>query len=86
MISSGIRVAAWDYLRWGNIRPIEMDGQIVAAKIVVYAEEDDSYISYTSASAFRELAEWINYRKDSGELITDDSWIMRDLWDTRVKI
>ena len=86
MISSGIRVGAWDYLCWGNIRPIEVDGQIVAAKILVYADSEDSYISYISPSAFRELADWINYRKESGEIITDDSWVMRDLWDTRVKI
>ena len=33
MASSGIRLGAWDYLRWGDIRPIEIDGKIVAAKI-----------------------------------------------------
>jgi hypothetical protein len=31
MTSSGIRVGAWDYLYWGNIKPIEQDGRIVAA-------------------------------------------------------
>jgi hypothetical protein len=36
MASSGIRLGAWDYLRWGDIRPIEIDGKIVAAKIIVY--------------------------------------------------
>jgi hypothetical protein len=46
MASSGIRLGAWDYLRWGDIRPIEIDGKIVAAKIIVYAgEEDDEYFS-----------------------------------------
>jgi hypothetical protein len=85
MASSGIRLGAWDYLRWGDIRPIEIDGKIVAAKIIVYAEEeDDEYFSFISLEAFNELQNWINYRESSGELINDNSWLMRDLWDTRV--
>jgi hypothetical protein len=28
MASSGIRVGAWDYFRWGNILPIEKNGKI----------------------------------------------------------
>jgi integrase len=86
MVSSGIRVGAWDYLTWGNIRPIQEDGKIVAARMVVYEGEDDSYITYITPSAYRELAEWIKYREDSGETITNESCVMRDLWDTQVKI
>jgi hypothetical protein len=86
MISSGIRVGAWDYLKWGNIRPIEQDDKIISARMIVYDGEDESYITYITPSAYRELAEWINYRKESGEAITDESWVMRDLWDTQVKI
>jgi integrase len=37
MASSGIRLGAWDYLKWGHIRPIKNDGKVVAAKIIVYA-------------------------------------------------
>src|SRR5829696_4137853 len=86
MVSSGIRVGAWDYLHWGDIRPIEQDGKIVAARMLVYADEDGSYIGYITPSAYRELAEWMKYREESGEIISDDSWVMRDLWDTQVKI
>jgi len=86
MVSSGIRVGAWDYLRWGNITPVEQNGKIVAAKMVVYAGEDGSYVTYINEPAFRELAEWMRYREESGELINEQSWVMRDLWDTRVKI
>ena len=86
MISSGIRVGAWDYLTWGNIRPIQEDGTIIAARIMVYDGEDDAYVTFITPSAYRELAEWINYRKESGEAITDQSWVMRDLWDTQMKI
>ncbi|MBA3750956.1 MAG: hypothetical protein H0X03_08740 [Nitrosopumilus sp.] len=39
LASSGIRLGAWDYLRWGYVRPIVgTDGSdVVAAKIIVYA-------------------------------------------------
>ena len=85
MASSGIRLGAWDYLRWGDIRPVEISGKIVAAKIIVYAgEEDDQYFSFISLEALDELQNWMKYRESSGEVINDNSWLMRDLWDTRV--
>ena len=84
MASSGIRLGSWDYLRWGDIRPIERDGMVVAAKIIVYAGEAEQYFSYISIEAFKELTKWIQYRESAGEKITEDSWLMRDLWDTRV--
>jgi integrase len=86
MVSSGIRVGAWDYLRWGNIRPIEEQGKIIAARMIVYSGSDDSYITFITPSAYRELADWMKYREESGEEITEESWVMRDLWDTRVRI
>jgi hypothetical protein len=52
--------------------------------MIVYADEDDSYITFITPSAYRELAEWMKYREESGEIITENSWVMRDLWDTRV--
>jgi len=84
MASSGIRLGAWDYLKWGHIRPIEKDGKVVGAKIIVYAEEEDEYFSFMSAEAYRELKSWMDYRSFSGELIDENSWLMRDLWDTGI--
>ena len=84
MASSGIRVGAWDYLRWYHIRPIEKNGEVVAAKLIVYGGEDDEYFTFISASAWSELLAWKQYRKISGEVVNDDSWVMRNLWDTRV--
>lgn len=84
MASSGIRVGAWDYLRWSHIRPIEKNGEVVAAKIIVYAGEDDEYFTFASPSAWSELLAWRQYRESSGEPVNDDSWVMRNLWDTRV--
>jgi hypothetical protein len=84
MASSGIRLGSWDYLRWGDIRPIERDGKVVAAKIIVYAGDSEQYFSYISLEAWQEITKWIQYREASGEIVTEDSWLMRDLWDTRV--
>jgi hypothetical protein len=39
---------------------------------------------FISLEAFNELQNWIKYREISGELINDNSWLMRHLWDTRV--
>jgi hypothetical protein len=41
MASSGIRVGAWDYLKWGHIVLINKNGRLVAAKMIVYAKEPD---------------------------------------------
>ena len=45
MSSSGIRLGAWDYLRWHHIEPIRRNGKVVAAKVLVYAGDDEYYIS-----------------------------------------
>ena len=84
MASSGIRIGAWDYLQWGHIRPIQKGNEIVAAKMVVYSGDDEEYYTFISKEAYMALFEWMRYRESSGELIKDDSWVMRDLWDTRV--
>jgi hypothetical protein len=84
MASSGIRIGAWDYLKWAHIRPIDRNSEIIAAKMIVYAEEDEEYFTYISSEAWRALKNWKDYRESSGEIINDESWVMRDLWDTRV--
>ena len=82
MCSSGIRLGAWDYLRWKHIIPIKNDkNEIIAAKIRVYADEEEEYISFISLEAYSYLKEWMNYRKEVGELVTEESWLMRNLWD-----
>ena len=48
MISSGIRLAAWDDLKYKHIQPIERNGNIVAAKIIVYPGSEEEYYSFIS--------------------------------------
>ena len=82
MISSGIRVGAWDYLKWKHIHPILRNEEVIAARIDVYAGEEESYFSFITPEAYHEVQKWISYRKESGENISDESWVMRNIWNS----
>lgn len=84
MASGGFRLGAWDYLKWGHVKLVESEGRVVAARVVIYAGEDEEYVTFISAEAYQELVKWMKQRVDAGETITEDSWLMRDLWDTRI--
>jgi hypothetical protein len=64
MASSGMRLGAWNYLKWKHITPINKDGKIVAAKIVVYQGDPEQYFSFITPEAFFALEKWIS-PKDS---------------------
>ena len=83
MASSGIRLGAWDYLQWENVQPVERQGKIVAAKIIIYVGDDEEYFSFITPEAYYELKKWMQYRKDCGEELQKNSWIIRRLWDTK---
>jgi hypothetical protein len=85
MASSGIRGGAWDYLKWKHIIPIEKEGQLLAAKIIVYSGEPDEYYSFITPEAYYALKEWMNFRESYGEKITGESALMRDMWQTTIK-
>jgi hypothetical protein len=82
--ASGIRVGAWEYLKWKHIEPIKRDDKIIAAKIkiIVYAGENEQYFSFITPEAFEAVQEWMDYRKKAGEDTTGESWVMRTLWNT----
>jgi len=83
MISSGIRLGAFDYLKWKHIIPMyNKDAEVIASKIIVYAGENDEYYSFITPEAYKSLKDWMDFRDSYGENITEESWLMRDLWQT----
>ena len=80
MCSSGIRVGAWEWLKWKHVIPMPNGDGI--AKLIVYAGESEEYFSFISPEAYNELKAYMDFRASYGEKITGESWLMRDLFRT----
>jgi hypothetical protein len=80
MCSSGIRIGAFDFLKWKHVTPItnEKTGELLAAKLLVYAEEPEQYFTFITPEAFNAIKAWMDFRKLYGEVINGESWIIRN--------
>jgi len=62
MLSSGIRLGAWEYLKWKHVIPIKNEDEldkVIAAKIIVYAGDYEQYYSFITDEAYQSLKDWI---------------------------
>jgi hypothetical protein len=83
MVSSGIRIGAWDYMLWKHVTPIQNEqGEVIAAKLLVYPGDQEEYYTFVTPEAYIALKEWMDFRASYGEKISGESWLMRDLWQT----
>lgn len=83
MLSSGIRVGSWDYLQWKHVNPIEIQAEIVAAKLTVFdTKNDEWYFTFITPEAYYAVKTYIDWRAASGEQITPESWVLRNKFDT----
>jgi site-specific recombinase XerC len=83
MISSGIRLGSFDFLKWKHIIPMYNEyGELGASKVIVYAGDNEEYYSFITPEAYMSLKDWMDFRASYGENITGESWLMRDLWQT----
>jgi hypothetical protein len=63
MVSSAIRIGAWDYLQWKHVIPMSNNsGEIIAAKLIVYAGDREEYYAFITPEAYSSLKEWIDFR------------------------
>jgi hypothetical protein len=61
MASVGFRLGTWDYLQWKHVSPIiskdenAKDGEIIAAKLVIYADEPEEYCTFITPEVYNSL-------------------------------
>jgi integrase len=79
MVSSGIRLGAWDYLRWKHVTPMTNGfGEVIAAKLTIYPGDREEYYAFITSEAYNALKEWMDFRAEYGEKITGESWVVRE--------
>jgi hypothetical protein len=81
MATSGIRVGAWNFLKRKHVIPVYREGKIVCAILIVYDGDPEEYPTLITKEAYDELQKWMELREIGGEILTDESPLMRDLWD-----
>ncbi len=81
LVSSGIRIGAFETLVWKHITPkFNKSNEIIAAKIIVYPNDREKYYSFLTPECYNSVKEWMDYRVACGESITKESFVMRDIW------
>jgi integrase len=81
LVSSGIRIGAFENLKWKHVIPINnKSDELIAAKIRVYVGDKEEYYTFITPECYQSLTDWMAYRAECGEIITKDSVIMRDIW------
>jgi len=82
MISSGIRVGSWDFLKWKHVIPIRKNNILVAAKLIVKNTKINNreYYTFITPEAYNTLKDYMDFRELHGEKITPESFLIRDTW------
>jgi hypothetical protein len=62
MVSSGIRIGAWNYLNRGHLKPIQKDGKMVACRLTVYAGTPDEYVTFITPEAYETIEQYLSCR------------------------
>ena len=83
--SSGIRVGAFEDMRWGDLTPVYGEGGVEsglrAAKLVVYRGSVEEYVTFVTPECYGALARYRRMREGIGERVTAESPLIRDAWD-----
>jgi hypothetical protein len=85
MVSSGIRIGAWEHMRLKHITPVyspQNPKVVVAAKLSVYEGRAKPYVCFATPEAYQAVQEYMDFRTMHGETITPESWVLRDKFET----
>lgn len=79
LLSSGVRIGAFDWLKWRDVEPVKF-GKYEFAKLTIYRGENEEYYTFISPECYNYLQEYRALRKQAGEKVEPDSPLIRDDW------
>jgi hypothetical protein len=82
LLTSGVREGAIEYMKVRHIQPIAMNGEVVAAKLKVYAGEPEEYISFVTRECWDAVKEYLKFREEHEDHVNPDSPLFRDKFDS----
>lgn len=76
LVSSGIRIGAWESLRVKDVESIEVEGKVTCARLRVYAGEPEEYMTFLTPEAYLALQAYLSFRRKNGEDVEPDSTLV----------
>lgn len=75
LVSSGMRVGGFDYLRWKDVEPVTV-GEQEFAKLTVYRGDPEQYTTFITPEAYQALQEYRARRANQGERTLPETWLI----------
>jgi integrase len=90
LCSSGIREGAIECLTVRNLKPVRIDtantdiGRTLGKLTVYEGDVGEEYVAFITPEAYEAVQSYLNWRREHGETITDNSPLFRDKFDPLV--
>jgi integrase len=75
LIGSGMRVGAFDFLKWKDVAPVKVGDQEFA-KLTIYRGEPEQYTTFITPEAYRTLMEYWARRRNQGDNLTPETYLI----------
>ena len=79
LLTSGIRIGAFKWLKWRDVEPVKF-GKYEFAKLTVYRGENEEYYTFVTPECYKYLQEYRALREQAGEKVDPNSPLIRDDW------
>ena len=82
LLSTGMRLGAFNYLHVGDITEVDVGDSYKIGRVVVYKGDREEYVAFCTPECLAAFNEYIEFRRRHGEAVTSQSPAVRDAFDS----